>query len=177
MASRRASLARRSTVARVGFADFAFVDVGLDCLGHDFQLLAGSGTVHVDRNQQRPMAALLQPVRQLAGRGGLAGTLQAGHEHDRRWLRSELHLGSIAAQDLDQFIAQNLDDLLGGRERRRHLLPDSLFLDVVDELLYDLEVDVGFEQRQPDGAQRLLNVFFIEGGLAPQGLERALKLF
>jgi hypothetical protein len=48
---------------------------------------------------------------------------------------------------------------------------------VIDKLLYDLEVDVGLEQRQPNGAQRLLHVFFIEGGLTPQGLKGALKLF
>ena len=55
--------------------------------------------------------------------------------------------------------------------------PTSLFLDVIDKLLYDLKVDVSLEQSQPNGAQRLLHVFFIEGGLAPQGLESALKFF
>ena len=81
------------------------------------------------------------------------------------------------AQDFDQFIAQNLDDLLGGRERGRHRLADRLLLDVIDKLLYDLEVDIGLKQRQPDRAQRLLHVFFVEGGLTPQGLEGALKFF
>ena len=119
----------------VGFAHFAFVDVGLDRLGHDFQLLAGRGTIHVNRNQQRTMAAILEPVRQLAGGGGLTGTLQAGHQHDSRWLRGELQLGGVAAQNLDQFIAQNLDDLFGGRKRGRHLLADGLLLDVIDQLL------------------------------------------
>ncbi len=120
------------------------------------------------------MSAVLEPIRQLAGGRRLARTLQSGHEHDRRRLRGELDLGGVAAQDLDQFIAENLDDLLGGRKRGRHLLADRLFLDVIDQLLDDFEVDVGFEQRQANCAQRLLNVFFIEGGLAAQGLERAL---
>ena len=71
----------------------------------------------------------------------------------------------------------NLDDLLAGRKRGQHLLADGLVLDVVDELLDNFEVDVGLKQRQADLAQRLLHVFFVEGGLAAQGLERALKLF
>ena len=50
---------------------------------------------------------------------------------------------------LDQFIADNLDDLLARRQRRRHLLADGLGLNVIDELLDDLEIDVGFKQRQP----------------------------
>ncbi len=162
---------------RVGFADFAFVDVGLDRLGHDFKLLAGRRTIHVNRNQQRPMPPVLQPVRQLAGRSGFTRTLQAGHKHNGRRLRCELDLRSIAAQDLDQFIAKNLDDLLGRRERGRHLLPNRLLLDMIDELFYDLEVDISLEQRQADGTQRLLHVFFVEGGFAAQGLKRALQFF
>ena len=102
------------------------------------------------------MSAFLEPVRQLAGGGGLTGTLQAGHEDDSRRLRSKLDFGSVVAQDRDQFIAKNLDDLLGRRERGHHLLADGLLLDVIDELLYDLEVDVGLEQRQTDRPQRLL---------------------
>ena len=71
----------------------------------------------------------------------------------------------------------NLDDLLAGRERGRDLLADRLGLDLVDELLDDLEVDVGLEQRQANFAQRLLHVLFGERGLPAQGLERALKFF
>jgi hypothetical protein len=48
---------------------------------------------------------------------------------------------------------------------------------VINELLYDFEVNVGFEQRQPNLAQSLLNIFFVEDGLASQSLERALQLF
>ena len=57
------------------------------------------------------------------------------------------------------------------------MLADRLLLDVIDELLYDFEVDVGFQQRQADFAQRLLNVLFIEDGLPAQGLERTLQFF
>ena len=48
----------------------------LTACGDDFQLLARGGTVDVDRDQQRTMSAVLEPVRELAGSGGLTGTLQ-----------------------------------------------------------------------------------------------------
>ena len=50
-------------------------------------------------------------------------------------------------------------------------------VNVVDELLNDFEVDVGLEQGETDFPQRLLNVFFIEDGLAAQRLERTLEFF
>ena len=68
-------------------------------------------------------------------------------------------------------------DLLARRKCGRYLLADGLFLNVIDELLDDLKVDVGFEQRQPNLAQRLLHVLFIEDSLTTQGLKRALEFF
>ena len=123
------------------------------------------------------MSAILQPVRQLAGGGGLAGTLQAGHEHDGGRLRGELQLGRVFAENLDQFVAHDLDDLLARRKRGHDFLADGLGLNLVDELLDDFEVDVGFEQREADFAQRLLDIFFGEDGLSAEGLERALQFF
>ena len=123
------------------------------------------------------MPARLEPVRQLARGGGFAGTLQPGHEHDRGRLRSELHARRVLAESLDQFVAHDLDDLLAGRKRGQHFLSHGLGLDAVDQLFDHFEVDVGLEQRQPDFAQRLGNVFFAQPGLAAKALERALQFF
>src|SRR5207249_403888 len=68
-------------------------------------------------------------------------------------------------------------DLLARRERSRHLLADGFLLNVVDELLYNFEVDVSLKQRQADFAERFLNVFFIQDGLTTQRLESSLKFF
>ena len=123
------------------------------------------------------MPASLEPVRQLARSGGLAGALQSGHEHDRRRLRCELHARRVFAESLDQFVAHDLDDLLAGRKRGQHFLAHGLGLDAVDQLLDHFEVDVGFEQREPDFAQRLANVFLAQPGLAAKALKRALQFF
>ena len=64
-----------------------------------------------------------------------------------------------------------------GERAVSHFLPDGLGLDLVDELLDDFEVDVGFEQRQPNFAQGLADVFVGEDGLSAQGLEGALQFF
>ena len=123
------------------------------------------------------MSADLEPVRQLARRGGLTGTLQSSHEHDRRRLRGELHSRRVFAENLDQFVAHDLDDLFAGRESGHNFLTDSLGANLVDELLDDLEVDVGFKQREANFAQRLVDVFFGERGLSAEGLKGALKFF
>ncbi len=78
------------------------------------------------------MATRLEPVRQLARGGGLAGALQSGHKHNRGRLRSELHARRVFAQSLDQFVAHDLDDLLARRKRGQHFLAHGLGLNAVD---------------------------------------------
>ena len=123
------------------------------------------------------MPAGLKPVCQLARSGGLAGTLQSGHEYNRGRLRCKLHARRVLAESLDQFVAHNLDDLLARRKRGQHFLPHGFGLDAVNQLFDHFEVDVGFQQRQPDFAQRLRNVFLAQPGLAAKALKRALQFF
>jgi hypothetical protein len=103
--------------------------------------------------------------------------LQSGHEHDRRRLRRELHARRVFAESLDQFVADDFDDLLAGRKRSQHFLAHGLGLDAVDQLLDHFEVDVGFKQRQPDFAQGFADVLLAQPSLAAKGLERALQFF
>src|SRR6266700_1286381 len=123
------------------------------------------------------MASILEPVRQLARGRRLAGALQAGHQHNRRRLRRELYPDRIFAQNFNQFIADDLDDLLARRKRGHHSLTESLRLYLVDELLYNFEIDVSFEQRQTQPAQPLLTIFFAEDSLPAQRFECTLKPF
>ena len=97
------------------------------------------------------------------------------HEHDGWRPRGKLQLGCVFAKDRDQFIANDLDHLLGGRERGQHFLAERLLADVVDQLFYDLEVDVGFQQRHTNFFQRLADVFFGQRALPAQVLECTLK--
>ena len=85
-------------------------------------------------------------------------------------------LDCVAAEDLDQLVADDLDDLLGGRKRGEHFLAHGLFLDVFDELLDNLEIDVGLEQRHADFAQGGFHVFGREFAFAAQVFEDPLQL-
>ena len=148
--SRRAERARSSGLR---FLRRAFVDRLPDVARDHLQLFARRRAVDVHRDQHRPMAVLRKPARQFAGGGGLTGALQAHDQEYAGRLVGEAQLGFVAAQDLDQLFVNDLDYLLGGRKRVEHFLAHGLFLDVLDELFDNLEVDVGFQQRHADFAQ------------------------
>ena len=78
------------------------------------------------------MAVLAQPARQFAGGGRLTGTLQSDdHEHAGR-IVGEAEFGFVAAQDFDQLIAHDGDDLLRRRERLQYFLTHRFNFDVFD---------------------------------------------
>jgi hypothetical protein len=55
----------------------------------------------------------------------------------------------------DQLVADDLDDLLGGRKSRKNFRPDGFHADLLDEVADHVEVDVGLEQRHANLAQSL----------------------
>ena len=67
------------------------------------------------------MALLLEVHGQLAGQGGLAGALQAGEQDHGRRVLGELQPTGLAAEQLDELLVDDLDDLLGGVQRARDL--------------------------------------------------------
>ena len=81
------------------------------------------------------------------------------------------------AQQLNQLVAHNLDHLLAGRERRHHLGAHSFGANMLDQVPHHVEVDVGFQQRHANLAQRLRNVLFGQRALAAKVLERPLQFF
>ncbi len=146
--------AERASSSGLGLLGRALVNGQLDVARDHAQLLPGGRTIDVDRNHERTVAVLRKPARQLAGGGGLARSLQPDDQHHGRRLVGHPQLGLVAAQRLDQLVADDLDHLLGGRQRGQHLFALRLFLDGFDELLDDAEMDVGFEQRHANLAQR-----------------------
>ena len=106
---------------------------------------------------------------------GLAGALQAHDEEYAGRLIGEAEFGFVAAEDLDQLLVNDLDDLLRGRKRGQDFLAHGLRFDVLDELLDHPEIDVGFKQRHADFAQRALHVFGREPAFAAQVLENPLQ--
>ena len=69
-------------IERLGFFRRAFVDGKLQIARQNAQLLARRGAIDVDRDHDRRIAVLRQPARELRGRGGFAGALQADNDED-----------------------------------------------------------------------------------------------
>ena len=135
------------------------------------ELLDGGGALEVGADEQRVAALLLEPARQLGGVGGLAGALEAGHEHDGGRLAGVGDLDRLAAEDGDELLVDDLDDLLRRVQRLRQVHADGALADAVEHRADDLEVDVRLEQRDPDLAQDLVDVLLAEPPLAAELLE------
>ena len=111
---------------------------------------------------------LLQPPSQLARGRRLARTLESEEQHDARRRRILRESAFRLAEQRQQLVAHDLDDLLDRRQALQDGLIGRLVANAIDERLDDLEVDVGFEQRQPDLPQRRLDVFRGQTHLAPK---------
>ena len=159
----------RHRIHGLGRVDF---DFGL--LTDDRQLLNGGGTAYVGRYHQRMLALLTQPASELAAGRGLTRTLEPEQEDDTRYGRVFLQSTCNFAKEREQFVANDLDDLLDRGQALEDGLIGRLVAYPVDESLDDLEVDVGFEQREPNLAQRRFDVLLGQAHLAPQGREGAL---
>jgi hypothetical protein len=121
---------------------------------------------------------------ELAAGGRLAGALEAGHEDHGGRLAREDQVATGAAHQRGQLLVHELDDLLPRVQRLEHLGARGALLHLRGELLDDVEVDVGLEQREPHLSHRLRDVLLGEltapldvgqGGLEPvgEGLEHA----
>ena len=76
-------------------------------LGRRFQLLAGGGAVDVDGDEHGAVAGFFEPLGELAGGGGFAGALQAGHEDDGWGLGGFFEAGGVVAEDVDEFVVDD----------------------------------------------------------------------
>src|SRR5207302_8234238 len=129
------------------------------------------GALKVGAHEQRVAALLLEPAGELARRRRLTGALQAGEQHDRRWLRCVGDAQVLAAEGVDQLLVDDLDDLLRRTQALREVEADGLFLDAGDDTLNDAKVDVGFEQGQADLPQDLVDLWLTERAAAAEVLE------
>ena len=91
-------------------------------LRDDVQLLNRGRTLDVGRHEQRMLALLRQPRRQLARRRRLAGALQPEQQDDARPLGRRLEAAFGVAEERHHLVADDPDDFL----RRRQAAQDVL---------------------------------------------------
>ena len=81
-------------------------------LSHDAKLVHRIGTLQVSGDEQWSVALTLELEGQLPRERGLASTLKPGKHDDGRRLLREANRPSLAAEDGDEFLVNNLHDLL-----------------------------------------------------------------
>ena len=170
LASSTAAAGHRDRVADA-VARLGRVDGDPGALTHDLELLDRVRALQVGGDEHRALALVLEPQRELGGERGLSGALEAGqHDHGRRGLREPQPPG-LAAEDPDELLVDDLDDLLGGVQRLADLGAAGALLDRRDEVLDHGQRDVGLEQRQPDLAPGGVDVGLGQPPLAAEVLE------
>ena len=151
------------------------VHANLGLLAQHRELLDCGGPPHVGRHHQR-MASLPDRATSPAFRTSSSCPSPAVRAAGPR-AASARRLREPAfgiAEQRQQLVADDLDDLLARRQAPQDRLVHRAIADAVDERLDDLEVDVGFEQRQPNLAQRRLDVVRRQPHFAAQRLEDVL---
>ena len=133
------------------------------------ELLDGGGALDVRGDEKRRASFLREVLRELPARRRLAAALKPRHEDHGRRRRSSRDLPRVrAAEKRDQLVVDDLHDELVGLQALQHLLADGLLRDALDELLRDLEVNVGLEEGLPHLAEPFLDVRLGEAALSPE---------
>ena len=155
---------------RVALTLVEYGDVKL--LADYLQLFDCGRTVNVAGNEQRTSLLLFaEQSGELCAVCRFAGALQTCHHDDGRRVRRYGKTGGLAAEQGNQFLVYDFNDLLRGRQAFEDLGVRRLFGDSLDEILRDLEVDVGLKQRHANLAHSLLDVRLGQTALAAQVLE------
>ena len=137
------------------------------------ELLDRRRPLQIAGDQPRRATLLLKQQRKLCRRSCFAGAVQSDDQNSARF--AELKRRRIAAEQDRQFIVKNLNDLLTGRDAAQHGFAQRFFFDACDEVLRDLKIDVGFEQRQPHLAQRGVDVLLADFSVTAEVLKDLLQ--
>ena len=143
-------------------------DVDAGALTDDLQLLHGAWALEVTGHEHRGMPLGSKVLRKLTGEGGFTSTLETRKHDDGRRVLRQVEAAGFTTKDLNEFLVDNLDDLLRRVERLGHLCAGGTFLDALDEAAHDGERDIGFEQRKADLARGGIDVRFGQLALAAQ---------
>jgi len=138
----------------------------VELFGQRHQLIDRGGPVGIPGDQPGAAPIATQHQRQLGRGGRLARALQPDqHDHARR--RPAQVQAAGLAQRIDQFFVDDLDHLLGRFQALLDLGTNRALFHAVDEVLGDLQVDVGLQQRHAHFAQRGRDVFLGQLAFTP----------
>ncbi len=84
--------------------------------------------------------------------------MQADHQNGSGALPLSSRSGVFGAKQRDQFVVDDLDDLLAGLNALDDFLAERLVLDPLDEVAGNLEIHIGLEQGDAHFAQGFADV-------------------
>jgi hypothetical protein len=144
-------------------------DPGL--LTHDAQLVNRVGALQVRGYQEWRVTLATQMSTELASQGGLPRSLESRqHHHGGRGLR-HAQRSSVTAQDLDELLVDDLDDLLRWIQCPQDFRPSRAFPDRIGEVAHHGEGDVGLEKCGSDLAHGDVDVLLSQAPLTPEASE------
>src|SRR5208283_2207003 len=117
----------------------------------------------------------LEPHPELGDRSRFARALQPDHHNLDRRLDLEIELARRTAHRVLQLSRDELDQMLLGRQRAKNFGAERLAFDVLDKIANDLDIDVSFEQRKANFAQRILDIALGDAALAFKFFEDAFE--
>ncbi len=162
-----------ATGSDAGLAEHRNVYLGAD----DLELLDGRGALEVGGDQHRLSILRGQEPRELAAGGRLARALKSAQHQDRQAGLLEPDRRVDRPHQLDQLVLHDLDDLLLGTDLLDHLGPDGLLGDPRHDLLDDVVIDVGLQERRADLAQALPHIRFSQDAADAETTESGTQPF
>ena len=147
---------------------FTAIDGNVDLLSELLELVDRGGTLQVGGDEAGAATLLPQEQGELRGGRRLARALEAREQDHGRGPARERKLRAARAHQGRQLVVDDLHDLLAGLQALQDLLAEGALANLGDELLDDLEVDVGLEQREADLAHGAGDRLFVELAAAPK---------
>lgn len=132
----------------IDFAGCGGPDGGVEGIAEDLELLDGGGAIEVEGDEDGAFALFFEPVGELGGGGGFAGAVEADHEDALGGLQVQGR--GAAAEDFDEFVVEDFDDLLAWGDGAEDFLAHGFGFDGFEEVFGDLEIDVGLEEGEAD---------------------------
>ena len=151
------------------------IDGNLDLLAELLELVDRRGPLQVGGDETRAAALLPQQERELRRGRRLTRALQAGEQDHRRRPARERKLRAAGPHQGGQLVVDGLHDLLARLQALQNLLAKGALAHLGDELLDDLEVDVGLEQGETDLAHGPGDRLLVELSAPAKVAESALE--
>ena len=95
------------------------------------------------------------------------------HNGDGR-ASGKINLLLLTAHQGGHLLLYDLDQLLSGGEAIHHFLTDRPSLDLLNKILNDLEIDIGFQEGNPHFLQGLLDILLRQLSMASQFLKNGI---